>query len=246
MTSRIEQLIDELEDFIDQCKYQPFSNTKIIVDKDKIEEIISDLKTKTPEELKKYQKVVSNQQAILKDAKEKAEALINDAAAQTHEMINQNSIMQQAYAQADQVVKSAYQQAREILDSATTEANDLKNAAVEYMDGMLEAYENIVGQTLNLSRSHYESFYTQLNQYYETVVANRSEIRPPSIETTELPLEYINLEDTGSIQADVNTGSIPSEVQTGNSAAQVNNASVSASAVASAGSKSDGVKIDMM
>ena len=40
MTNRIEQLIDEIEDYIDSCRYQPLSNTKIIVEKDKIDELI--------------------------------------------------------------------------------------------------------------------------------------------------------------------------------------------------------------
>ena len=38
MSSRIEQLIDEIEEYIDNCKYQPLSNTKIIVNKEEIDE----------------------------------------------------------------------------------------------------------------------------------------------------------------------------------------------------------------
>ena len=38
MSSRIEQQIDQIEDYIDGCKFQPFSNTKIIVDRDEIED----------------------------------------------------------------------------------------------------------------------------------------------------------------------------------------------------------------
>ena len=30
MSSRIEQLIDEIEDYIDGCKYQPLSKTKLM------------------------------------------------------------------------------------------------------------------------------------------------------------------------------------------------------------------------
>ena len=37
--SRIEQLISEIEEYIDGCKAQPFTNNKkIIVDKDEMEE----------------------------------------------------------------------------------------------------------------------------------------------------------------------------------------------------------------
>ena len=49
MNSRIEALIAELEDYIDSCKYQKFSNENIIVNKNDIDNIINDLRTKTPE-----------------------------------------------------------------------------------------------------------------------------------------------------------------------------------------------------
>ena len=38
MMSRIEQLISEIEEYIDTCKYQALSNTKIIVNKEELEE----------------------------------------------------------------------------------------------------------------------------------------------------------------------------------------------------------------
>ena len=38
--SRIEQLISEIEEYIDSCKFQPLSNTKILVNKEEIEELL--------------------------------------------------------------------------------------------------------------------------------------------------------------------------------------------------------------
>ena len=75
MSSKIEQLIDEIEEYIDGCKYQTLSNTKIIVNKEEIDELLRELRMKTPDEIKRYQKIISNKEAILNDAKEKAEAL---------------------------------------------------------------------------------------------------------------------------------------------------------------------------
>ena len=49
MSSRIEQLIDEIEEYIDNCKYQPLSNSKIIVNKDEIDDLLRELRQKTPE-----------------------------------------------------------------------------------------------------------------------------------------------------------------------------------------------------
>ena len=37
--SRIEQLIGEIEEYIDSCKFQPLSTTKIIVNKEELDEL---------------------------------------------------------------------------------------------------------------------------------------------------------------------------------------------------------------
>ena len=68
MSSRMEQIIEEIEEYIDNCKYQPLSSTKIVVNKDELEELLTELKMKTPEEIKRYQKIISNKEAILADA----------------------------------------------------------------------------------------------------------------------------------------------------------------------------------
>ena len=52
MSSKMEQIIEEIEDYIEGCKAYPLSNTKIVVNKEELEELIDELKTKTPEEIK--------------------------------------------------------------------------------------------------------------------------------------------------------------------------------------------------
>ena len=49
MSSRIEQIIEEIEEYIDGCKYQALSSSKIIVNKDELEELLNELRSKTPE-----------------------------------------------------------------------------------------------------------------------------------------------------------------------------------------------------
>lgn len=179
MSSRIEQLIDEIETYIDNCKYQTFSNSKIIVDKEEIDELLRELRMKTPDEIKRYQKIISNKEAILNDARAKAEALINDATIHTNELINEHEIMQQAYAQANEVVTMATKQAQEILDNATLEANEMRSAAMQYTDGILANVENLLNQTMKSTQDHFESFIGALNGYNDIVNANRVELNPP-------------------------------------------------------------------
>ena len=182
MSSRIEQLIDEIEDYIDGCKYQPLSKTNIIVNKEEIDELLRELRMKTPDEIKRYQKIISNKEAILNDARAKAEALIQDATVQTTELINEHEIMQQAYAQANEVVRMATTQAQEILNNATMEANGVRTSAMQYLDDMLSNLESAMTATLTATTEHYESFFNTINGYNEIVKANRAELRPVEVE----------------------------------------------------------------
>ena len=182
MSSRIEQLIDEIEDYIDGCKYQPLSKTNIIVNKEEIDELLRELRMKTPDEIKRYQKIITNKEAILNDARTKAEALIKDATVQTTELINEHEIMQQAYAQANEVVKMATIQAQEILNNATVEANGVRTSAMQYLDDMLANLESAMTATLATTTDNYQSFYNTINSYKETVKANRAELRPAQVE----------------------------------------------------------------
>lgn len=71
MASRIEQIIEEIEEYIDGCKPQTFSSSKIIVNREEMEELLNELRIKTPEEIKRYQKIISNKEAILADARQR-------------------------------------------------------------------------------------------------------------------------------------------------------------------------------
>lgn len=176
--SKIEQLIDDIELYIDSCKFQPFSSTKIIVNKEELDEYLQDLRTSTPDEIKRYQKVISNKEAILNDARAKAEALINEATIHTNKLISEHEIMQQAYAQANEVVTSATYQAQQILDNAMMEANTVKTAAMQYMDDVLNHLENLIVNTTNTSVANYENLLSGLNQYKDIIQSNRAELHP--------------------------------------------------------------------
>ena len=56
MSSRIEQIIEEIEEYVESCKYQPLSTTKIVVNKEELEELLRELRLKTPDEIKRYQR----------------------------------------------------------------------------------------------------------------------------------------------------------------------------------------------
>ena len=169
MSSRIEQLIDELEEYIESCKPKFMSNSEIIVNKDEIDELLRELRMKTPDEIKRYQKIISNKEAILNDAREKAKALIDEATIHTNELISEHEIMQQAYAQANEVVTMASRQA-------------------QYTEDRLAELESIITSAIQSSNANYTALLGSLNQYKDLIQSNRQALHPVEDMDT-LPLD---------------------------------------------------------
>ena len=188
--SKIEQIITEIEEYIDNCKFQPLSTSKIIVNKDDIDELLAELRLRTPDEIKKYQKIIANKDAILNDAKERAEAMVSEATAHINQLVSEHEIMQKAYEEANQIIEQAQAEAQGILDSATTEANDLRTRAMQYTDDLLANAESIIGHTLNSYTSKYDSLVTSLQECYDVVRNNRAELEVPDKSSRGLEAEF--------------------------------------------------------
>ena len=189
MSSRIEQLIDEIDEFIEGCKFQPLSATKIVVNKEEMEEYLRELRLKTPDEIKRYQKIISNKDAILEDAQTKADALIADAQTKAQELVTQHEIMQKAYAQANETINAANKQAQEILDSATQDANSIRLSAITYTDDMM-AIGSVLNQTLEDAGGKYKTFIDSLQSCLEVVNHNRQELAPQTAQAAAITGSY--------------------------------------------------------
>ena len=176
MSSRIEQIIEEIEEYIDGCKFQPLSNTKILVNKEELEELLVELRLRIPDEIKQYQKIISNQDAILTDARTQADAMIEKATAQTNELVNEHEIMQRAYEAANQVIEDANNQAQTIVDAAVRDADNIRQGAVQYTQDMLKSVENIINHTMEGAQGRFDSFMSSLKSSYDIVSANRAEL----------------------------------------------------------------------
>ena len=178
MASRIEQIIEEIEEYIDNCKPQTFSSSKIIVNRDEMEELLNELRTKTPEEIKRYQKIISNKEAILADAQAKADSIIAQAQIKTDELVSEHQIMQQAYAQANEVVMIATKQAQEILDNATNDANNIRMGAMQYTDDILKNLESTISHAMDSAKARHEAYMSTLQSFLDVVQTNRAELNP--------------------------------------------------------------------
>ena len=191
--SKIEMLIDEIEDYIDSCKYKALSSSIILVNKDEMDSYLMELRKNTPEEIKHYQKIIANRNAIMaeadkvrNDAKAEAQEIINKAINQTNELISEHEIMQRAYDQANEIINLAASQAQEIVDAAVLEANELKESATQYTDSLLAHVDELASHYIEVSGNDYNNLINGLADCVNTVRANRAELFPPQVEAPDL------------------------------------------------------------
>ena len=174
--SKIEQLIEEIYEFVESCKMQPLSSTKVVVPKDQLYDLLDELRLRTPDEIKRYQKIISNRDAILKDAQDKANNMLAEAEAQTNALIDEHQIMQQAYYQANEVVNQATQQANQMLEQARQDADQIRIGALDYTNDLLSNVEAVLDAAYHNSKSQYDSLLGSLKGSLDIIASNRREL----------------------------------------------------------------------
>ena len=177
MESQIFGVIDELEQYISECKPKLLSSTEIYVEKEVIQGYIDDLRRKAPEEIARYQKIISNQDSILDNARKMADGLIEKATAQTDEMLSQNEILKKAYEQADAVTQQTMAEAQNILDNATNEANACREAAMGYMEDVMNYVEGLLTASSRTVSDQYDDLLNALNSKLQAVKNDHDSLR---------------------------------------------------------------------
>lgn len=201
---KMEQILDEIEDSLNRCKYRAFSSTEIIVNKEDMDAMLQTLRRNFPDEVKMYQKIISNKEAILADAaaradnmkaeaEQQARDLLNQAAAEHNQMISEHEIMLRAQARADEFVNMAMNKAQGIVDNATMEANGLKDAANQYMEDVLVHLSRIIAssaesftanynRTINAFEEAYRKMYASLDEYQRLLQDNIRQLHPEEVQ----------------------------------------------------------------
>ena len=174
--SRIEQIIDDIETFINGCKMVPLSSSKIAVNKEEMKEYLADLREEIPVEIKQYQRVLSNQEAIIADAKLQASSIVANANRMTEELTNEHKIMQKAYARAEEMIQEAQLRAEDIVNNATAEANNVKTAAIQYTDELLSNVQSMLQSSLGGAQSKFDQFTSDLRLTIRTIEQNRNDL----------------------------------------------------------------------
>jgi vacuolar-type H+-ATPase subunit H len=157
--------LDILEDLLDNSKTMPFSN-KISVDKERIFDIIKDIRLNLPNEIRQAQRVIEEHDRYVSEAKREAANIIKEAEVSARQMTSSHEIY-----------KSATEQAAEVIDETNKKARDMRLNAMDYADEILAKTEQIIHAVQDNLREQHESMALHLSETIEILYANRQELR---------------------------------------------------------------------
>ena len=135
------QLIDRLEELFNESKAIPLTRN-VMVDEDRMLDIIDQMRIAIPEEVKKAQQLLGQRDRVLAQAQEEANRTLEIARQKADQLISKDMVMQEAQRRADQ-----------LLTQARAEAEGIRGDADDYVINSLtqlqEELERITNQVNN-------------------------------------------------------------------------------------------------
>ncbi len=130
-------LVDKLEELFSQGKSVPLTHN-VILDEDKMLDIIDQMRISIPDEIKRAQQVLAQRDRILAQAKEEHDRTIEIAKEKREQLISEHEISVEAKKRADQIISQA-----------ETESDVIKKEADKYALDTLKRLEYEIDRSMN-------------------------------------------------------------------------------------------------
>ena len=112
-------LVDRLEELFNESRSIPFTQS-VIVDEDRMLDIIDQMRVSIPEEITKAQQILAQRDRIMAQSQEEANRTIAMAREKSDQALEQNAVVQAAQARAEQIIM----QARADVEATKMEADE--------------------------------------------------------------------------------------------------------------------------
>jgi cell division septum initiation protein DivIVA len=134
-------LVDRLEELFNQSRPLPFTHN-VIVDEDRMLDIIDQMRISIPEEVKKAQQVFTQRDRVLAQAQEEAGRKLVLAQEKADQLVDKDLLVQDAQKRANQIV-----------EQARIEADNIRIGADQYAMDKLAELERAVQAIMNQTRN---------------------------------------------------------------------------------------------
>ncbi len=152
---RVVELIEEFQEKLDN-KGNFMMTNKVLIEREELEELLTNLKTFLPDEVKQAKWIRDERDKIVGEAKEQARVTVEEAEQKQQQMINEAKREYETLVSNTEVMKEAELRARNLLENARQESENIREESYRYSQSMLlktrQDYEkmlNVIEQNLN-------------------------------------------------------------------------------------------------
>ena len=139
------QLIDRLEELFNESKSIPLTRN-VMVDEDRMLDIIDQMRIAIPEEVKKAQQLLGQRDRVLAQAQEEANRTLELARQKADQMVTKDMVAQEAARRAEQIVA----QARVEAENIRADADDYAMNSLTQLQDELERISNQVANGVRI------------------------------------------------------------------------------------------------
>lgn len=130
-------LIDRLEELVAEARRMPIGQG-IVVDRRRLLELVDQMRSSVPWEVKEAQRIATEKDEILEEARREGEGIVHRAEIEAQEKVDETALVQAAERESQALIERAEVRAQEMLDEAQTQVQarlrQAEQAATNQMD----------------------------------------------------------------------------------------------------------------
>ena len=140
MATGVNELLDMLFEMVDEAKNVPLSADKCMVERDKVLDLIDEIRSGFPMELAEAKKLLAARNDYLASAKREGDLIIQQAEEKAKQMLAEDELMAQAKQRGTEMVRQAEERSRELKQAANAYCEDAMRRTEE---AVAEAYDEL-------------------------------------------------------------------------------------------------------
>ena len=141
MSRNIEDILEQLDDMLDAAWAMPLSGGKVVVDGEKVRDLLDTIRANLPSEIRQARAIVNDRTEIVNTAQKEAESIIRNAEERRNQILSHEEIVVQAQERANEIHAQTQKRAR-----------DMRRSAQEFTEDILRRTEEALTQQVNQVR----------------------------------------------------------------------------------------------
>ena len=174
-------LIDRLEELVVEARRMPIGHG-VVIDRRRLLELIDQMRSTVPWEVREAQDVVNDKESILEEARREAEGIVHGAELDAQALLDETAIIQAAERESRQILDRAEERAAASLEDAQQQVQAKLGQAEQAAANQMDEADRYALEMLRRLDQQLAAFTTTVHSGIESLEQRGSEQRDPPAE----------------------------------------------------------------